>query len=67
LNDIVTDIEATGDHVSQVLGNVPTSPINVTIVNYEDDKAVVKAVQTRLHELDDQIDFLNSYVGDAGT
>jgi hypothetical protein len=42
LKDIVTDIEATGYHVSKVLSNIRTLSINNTDVNYDNDKAIVK-------------------------
>jgi peptidoglycan hydrolase CwlO-like protein len=46
---------------------IPTLPLSATQVNYTNDNSVVKAVQTRLRELDDQIIFLNDHLADIGT
>jgi hypothetical protein len=66
------DLEPRLATLETTLSNLPTSssdptllPMSATDVNYENDNAVVKTVQTRSRELDDYITFLIDHRGDV--
>jgi hypothetical protein len=63
-----TDISSEiANKISALENKIPSLPLSPTNVNYRNDSSIIKAVQTRLRELDDNISFLISHVNDIST
>jgi hypothetical protein len=64
-NQINTATNTFNDQISTLESNIPKLPLTGTQVNYTNTDNVVKTVEVRLHELNEQIGFLNDHVGDV--
>jgi hypothetical protein len=68
ITDQINTVTTTfNNQISTLESIIPTLSISATNINYEDDNAVVKNVETGLRELHDHITFFNDHVDEVGT